>query len=237
MTNLGRFRAAGWMAMGTVLGVVAIGPILQGDPLRAQQGGTATNANAAAQRKSALPPCVVATIDMDAVFKGYERVKVSSDEFKAAAMAEQQKLVKLTADIKAQVEKLSKLAVGSPDYKKLESEITEAQARHEALRQQAEREFSRREADSLAVLYKEIQDMAARVAQYRGFSHVVQISREPVSGSDPQRVFAAMGRTVVYSDPRFDITNDVILNLNHVYQQQSAPKPDPNAAQAGAPGN
>ena len=53
---------------------------------------------------------------------------------------------------------LAKLCPATEDYKKHENKVTELKARHEAGREQAEREFAQRQAEMMATLYKEVQD-------------------------------------------------------------------------------
>lgn len=216
-----------WGAIG---GCGLAGLIALSDPITAQQAQPGAAAPAA--KAAALAPAVVGSIDMDAIFKGYEKVKVSSESFKAAASAKQEELVKLAADIKAEIEKLNKLKPDMPDYKKQETLITEMRAKHEAGRQSAEREFARLEAVSLGELYQEIVTMASRVAKHKGMGYVVKVSTDAVDGQDPNSVMAAMSRAVIYSDKRYDITRDVLYYLNQEYQQKTGSGAAATPAQA-----
>ena len=101
--------------------------------------------------------------------------------------------------------------------------MTELKARHEAGREQAEREFAQRQAEAMATLYKEIQEMVKKIAQWRKMNYVVKVSNQPITGTDPNSVMAAISSTMVYADPRNDITNDVIYNLNRFYKATASP--------------
>jgi outer membrane protein len=181
---------------------------------------------------------VIGTIDMDRVFKEYEKVKVSSEEFKSAAQARKAELVKIQGEAAAEAEILAKLTPGTEDFKKHENKVTELKARFEAGREQAERDFAGREAEAMATLYKEIQAMVARVAQWRKMTYVVKVSNQPISGSNPNSVMAAMANTMVYADPRNDVTNDVVYNLNRLYKATGGAVPKTSAgAAAPAAGN
>src|SRR5262245_32232582 len=73
------------------MGLCTVGlGLLVGHSLGQQPDGgvrrTASNSAATPKPKPAVPP-VIGTIDLDSVFKNYEKVKVSSEEFKAAALA------------------------------------------------------------------------------------------------------------------------------------------------------
>ena len=146
-------------------------------------------------------------------------------------MAKKNELMKFMAEAQQEAETLAKLTPGSDDSKKHEDRITQLKAQLEAGREQAEREFTLREAEMIATLYNEIQTMVGRIAKYRGFAYVVRVSNDPITGANPNSAMAAIERTVVYADPRNDITNDVIYNLNREYKASggTVPKGPPTA--------
>ena len=133
--------------------------------------------------------------------------------------ARKTELMKILSEAQAEAEMLAKLAPGTEDYRKHENKVTELKARHEAGREQAEREFTQRQAEMMATLYKEVSTMVARVAKLRHMNYVLKISNQPISGANPNSVMAAVSSTIVYADPANDITKDVIHNLNNFYQR------------------
>jgi len=222
------------------MGLGAVGAALLAAPIQGQQDAAVRQtANTGAPKFQDPIPPVIGTIDLDVVFKNYEKVKVSSEEFKAQAMAKRNELMKLQNEAAAEMEMLGKLAPNSDDYKKHENNITELKARMEAGREQAEREFANKEAEAMATLYKEIQVMTARMAQARKMTYIYKVSNQPISGDNPNSVMAAMANPVVYADPRNDITNDVVHNLNKIYRasggQPAQPAAPAGTAAAGAP--
>ncbi len=226
-------------------GILAIGlsltglALLVGPSLGQQQDGSIRKA---AGQSPTTPPDPIApmigTVDIEYVFKNYDKVKVANKDFNAAMLARKNDLMKIMSEAQQEAEMMQKFNPGSEDYKKHETRVTELKARHEAGREQAEREFALRQAESMATLYKEIQAMVARIAQWRRLNYVVKISNQPISGTDPNSVMGAISSTMVYADPRNDITSDVVHNLNRVYQAtiSSTPKASnrmPGAASAG----
>jgi outer membrane protein len=209
-------RAMAALGIGTLGLAVLIGPAL------GQQAQDAAVRKATTQAPGTKPsppvPVTVGCVDMSAVFKGYDKVKVNSEEFKAAVLAKKNELMKFMAEAQQESETLAKLTPGSVDFKKHEDRISELKAKHEASREQYEREFTLREAEMLGTLYKEIQSMVSRVAQYKGFNYVVRVSNDPVTGSNPNSVMMAIERPIVYADPRNDITSEVIYHLNREYK-------------------
>lgn len=197
---------------------------------------TASNSGgtAAAATNGPTPglPAVIGTIDMDSVFKNYEKVKVSSDDIAAKAMAKQNELQKLVADMKTLAEKQASLAPTSPEFKKIDQQLTQMKITGESAQESARKELAQIEAEALSALYREIQSMTARVAAWRGMNYVVKVSNEQPSAADPQAVMAILSRTVVYSDPRNDITQQVVQFLNQEYRKVAANQPRPATAPA-----
>jgi Skp family chaperone for outer membrane proteins len=181
---------------------------------------------------------VIGTVDIELVFKSYEKVKASNKDYSAALLARKNELMRIMSEAQEEAQMLSKLAPGTPDYKKHEDRVTELKARHEAGREQAEREFAQRQAEAMGTLYKEIQEMVKKIAQWRKMNYVVKVSNQPITGSDPNSVMAAISSTLVYADTRNDITNDVIFNLNRFYKATAVPtaKPAAGATTPGQPG-
>jgi outer membrane protein len=225
-------------------GIWAIGLSLTGaallvGPSLGQQAGRASEDGAVrktANPGSNLPPApvapIVGTVDMESVFKNYDKVKVANKEFNAAMLARKNELMKIMSEAQAEAEMMNKFTPGTEDYKKHEYKVTQLKAQHEAGRESAEREFALREAESTATLYKEVQAMVSKVARWRGLNYVLKVSNQPISGSNPNSVMSAISSTVIYADPRNDVTNDVVHNLNRMYRATAAPAP---AANPGSP--
>jgi len=214
-------------AIATVLFSVVGLAVLVGPSLGQQSQDPAvrkTTSQTAAPRPPVVPP-VIGSIDVATVFKGYDKVKVTGEEFKTAVLAKKGELMKLQSEAQQLQETIAKLTPGSIDFKKIEDRMSQLKAQHEASREQYEREFSLREAEMLATLYKEIQSMVSRVAQARGMTYVVRVSNDPVTGANPNSAIMAIERTIVYADPRNDITNDVVFHLNREYKASGGPTP------------
>jgi Skp family chaperone for outer membrane proteins len=199
---------------------------------------TASPATAAPQFPDPVPP-IIGTVDIESVFNNYEKVKGLNKEFSAAMAARKNELMKILSQAQSEAEMLAKLAPGTEDYRKHENKVTELKAMHEAGREQAEREFTQRQAEMMATLYKEVQTMVARIAKLRHMNYVIKISNQPVSGGNPNSVMAAVSSTIVYADPANDITNDVTHNLNQFYKRSlgaSTTKGASATTAAGVPG-
>lgn len=218
--------------------VLVVGPSVgQG---QAQDGAVHKAANPAAGTSPPAPTApMIGTVDVEQVFKSYEKVKVSQKEYSAALLARKNDLMKIMQQAQEEAQTVSKMAPGTADYKKHENNVTALKAKYEAEREQAQREFELRSAESMATLYKEIQAMVARVARWRKLNYVVKVSSQPISGTEPNSVMNAISSTVVYADPHNDITQDVIFNLNRYYKVATTGSTTPAQSAttgAGAPG-
>jgi outer membrane protein len=223
------------VAVGLGFGVLAGAAFGQGSaPAKDGAVGKATG-QAQPQAPAARPavPAVFGTVDLETAIKNYDKYKSQMSEFEAAAKAKQGELAKIHAEAQDEIQKLQKMTPNSVDAKRHEDRITQLKATFEAQREQAERDFSMRQAEMLSTIYKEVQDMVRRVAQFKGMTYVVQVSNEPVTSADPRTVMAAMAKTVVYADPRNDITQDVVHNLNRMYKAAGGTAPRTAAPAAG----
>jgi outer membrane protein len=227
-------RTMAALGIGTLGLAVLIGPALGQQPQDSAVRKATTQATAPGTKPAPPVPVTVGCVDMSAVFKSYDKVKVNSEEFKAAVLAKKNELMKFMAEAQQESETLAKLTPGSVDFKKHEDRISELKAKHEASREQYEREFTLREAEMLGTLYKEIQSMVSRIAQFRGFNYVVRVSNDPVTGSNPNSVMMAIERPIVFADPRNDITSEVIFHLNREYKVMSGGQPRAGGASAGS---
>ena len=135
---------------------------------------------------------------------------------------------------------MQSLAPGSPEYKVKDDEVTALTAKLEAEKGKAQRDFGRKEAESMSEIYKKVQDMVRACAQRYGMTYVVRVSNEPGGRrSNSESLYRdAIARTVVYSDPKTDITKMVTFNLNDRYHKQNpnVRVPQPPGPTAGNPG-
>jgi Skp family chaperone for outer membrane proteins len=194
-------------------------------------------ANNAPQQPAPKPPpaALIGTVDIENVFKNYDKFKFQREEFSAAALAKHKELMALQAQGKEESEKLQKMVPNSVDAKKIENTLTQLKAQIDAGREQAQRDFALRETEMLIATYKEVQAMVARVAEFKALTYVVKVSNNPIAATNPDSAMAEMGKTVLYSDPRSDITRDVIHNLNREYKAAGGVAPKEKTAAAAAP--
>jgi Skp family chaperone for outer membrane proteins len=160
------------------------------------------------------PAAVIGSIDIDAVFKRWVKAQEATKSHQAAVNVRRGELMKIESEAREEMGMLKKLRPGTVDYKKREDRIAELKAMMEAGREQAQREFTVRESQIMVSLLQEIQETIAAVAKAKGLNYVVKVAPGPKIDADPNEVTTAMGRSVLYADPRNDITEEVIGSLN-----------------------
>ena len=205
-----------------VVGLVGRSFGQQGDAKVKTAAAPAADTSAA---RIAPKPALIGSIDMEKVLKDYDKFKVANENIRAEALARHNTLMAIATEAKQEQEKYQRMTVGSPDAKKCEDKITHLKAQFEAGRENAEREFTQKEAETMATIYNEIAAMTKGVAKQYGMAFVVKYSDTPASGSEPNSVMAAMGRTILFADPSVDITPYVIHWLNMRYKESGGPAP------------
>jgi outer membrane protein len=222
------------MALG--LGVFGIGCLVgpslgqrtaQGQGQDAEVRKSANTTPPAAPKPVAL---AFATVDIEKVFQKYDKLKVQQEEFSAAALKKRQELMKMQAEGQDEAAKLAKMVPNSVDAHKIEEHLTQLKAQIEATREQAQRDFSLRETEMMAQTYKEVQAMVAALAQHKGLTYVLKVSSAPIAATNPDAMYAELSKTVLYADPRSDLTEDVIYQLNARYKASGGVAPRAAAA-------
>ena len=113
---------------------------------------------------------------------------------------------------------MQKFPPGSTDYHDLEDQLAAVKRRIERGREVAEKDLARRQAREAAMLLEDIQGAIADVAKARGFDYVVRADAGPDPDADHLQVLTAMKRSVLYANPRNDITDEVIRELNRRFE-------------------
>lgn len=178
------------------------------------------------------PAAVIGVIDLNIVARNYDKQKVASEKIQTDAMARSNEIMKLQGEGASEMEKLKRLTPGSPDQKRIEDKLSELKVKIQTVKEQAQVEFERREAEIYAATYNDIQRMAQGVAKQRGMNMILQYSSTPISANDPNSLQMSMIRSVVMADPKVDITNDVVYWLNKFYKESGGPAPKGNAPAA-----
>lgn len=180
----------------------------------------------------------VGLIDMEDVFKNYEKFNVLQDELKAdmeKSKAELEVSFK-RLQLKEKQLKDSTFKKDSDNYISLESSFTKDKATFEAEVQNKDREFKRRQAEIYRTIHGEVQDIVEVFAQQKGYSLIMRFRRPKSDGSDPREIALDLNSSVVYHRDADDITDVISTALNRHFKTTSASstRRDSNVKPAGA---
>jgi len=164
----------------------------------------------------AAPPATghgIAVVDVGQIFKNHVRFKRMMEELKRDVDAEDGQLKKERAAINQFGEKLQGLKAGSPDYKRMDEELTRRQSDWNVKMSLKKKTLLERETQIYYNVYREINDEVRYFAERRGISLVLRYNGEPVETSNPQSVRNEINKPIVYQRG-IDITEPILNEIN-----------------------
>lgn len=167
-------------------------------------------------------PHKVALIDMGYVFKNYRKfdamtaaLRSQVEQIDTASRARMEQMQQIQAQLES-----GALKPGSPEHKKLETQLVELQATLQSERQVAERDLLRKEADIYKTIYLEVQDAIRLYAEHYEYTLVVRFTRPDFDeASGPREILEQVNNTVVYFLPQDDLSESVVGYLNDNWQK------------------
>lgn len=159
----------------------------------------------------------VGSIDMDAVVESVERSE-GSRRTRQRLEAERQALAESLNRFKAQIGEITaqmdRSQPGSESRQARERRLADLKERYAREYEDLEKKVMRHEARDSAVAFKGIREAVAAIAEARGLDYVVTIDRAPEPDAGLNELNAAFKHPVLYANPRHDITEEVIRELN-----------------------
>ena len=226
-------------ALAVGLGCVGVAGLVGQSVAQQGDGGVrrVAAANTPAAAPAAMPAVSIGTLDVEGVFRAYDKVAARGEDLEAEVNLRYSDLSKIANEGKMEQEKLKNIKPGTSDAQKCEQRMVQLKAQIEAGRQNAEREFTQKETETMTSIYNEVADMTARVAQKHGMTFVVKYNEGKIQSNEPNSAMSQMSKTFIYADPRVDLTKEVIAYLNQTYKVSGgrAPKPQTPAGTT-APG-
>jgi Skp family chaperone for outer membrane proteins len=134
-----------------------------------------------------------------------------------------------TTKIKSMQDQLSIFKPDSADYAKLSQDIFKAQVELKSFAEISDAALAREQKEKLKALSDKMDSFIAQEAKIKHFSLILADQKTDIKDSDMEKIdmntLKAMlfQRTVLFSENRLDITQDVILLMNQAYAG-NAPK-------------
>ena len=190
-----------------------------------QNGGPATHP---VQHGHGVATGGVAIVDLSYVLKNHAGFNQRLEELRREAEAAQADLTAKRDAVQKLIVQLDDFQRGSPDYKKLEEEITKRQANLQVDLNITKKKFAETEAK---VYYEAYQQVAAEIKSYADAAHinlVLKFNGDPVNKDSPEEIQREMLSLVLYYNQAIDITPIVLERLKGQPGRQG---PAPSSAQ------
>lgn len=155
----------------------------------------------------------VAVIDINYIFKNHNRFKKMVEDWKTDLKVVENQFRKQNDEIKNLAERASQFEIGSPDYKRLETDVAKRRADLQVKMQLQKKDLMEREAKMYLNIYNEIQKHVNYFARTHNITLVLRFNREPIKAEDPRAIQQGLLRPVVYQN-QIDITEDILRYIN-----------------------
>lgn len=182
---------------------------------------------AAAQQPPAAGP--VAILDLTYIFKNHTRFKSMTEAMRAEVEGAENDLKAERVGLENMAKRLDAYRKGTPEYKQLEEEFAKKQADIQLRIQIRKKEFLEQESK---IYYNVYQDVLAATVNYCkrvGIGLVLRFNGDPIDRNNPEEVLKEINKSVLYYEPRLDITPIILDAVNQQnFPTQPAPRSSPS---------
>lgn len=153
-------------------------------------------------------------LDLNYVFENYSKLKAMREQLQNEAQRAEQVVKERREAIRRMQEELENFRPGTPDYKKLEEEITARVADLNVYVARQRKEFMQQEARDYFTVYQEVMDEVNYFATQNRTALVLRFDRKRVDPELPDSVVRALNRQVIWNNMGLDVTDYILNNLN-----------------------
>lgn len=160
------------------------------------------------------PPLGVRVIDVTYILDNYARLKQLNEQFKKDVEDKEAQLKKERELIQKKVEAMKSLKPGTPDYKKKEEEIAQADSDWKIKVQRQRNDFAERESKNYLAAYQDIAKQVQNYSDRNGISLVLRFNGQRPDPANRDAVQAEVFKMVMYYHKDIDITDPILAELN-----------------------
>lgn len=166
--------------------------------------------------KAPTRPAVIAFVDLQKVFNDSDKRAEAQAELEALGQQLDNRVETLRQEIKTLQADMELLVPGTPKYREAEKTLLAAVADHRALIEFKAAKLDAKTAERRTQVYDEIVLAATEFAEQHNIDFILTDDSilELRPGSDVQVVQQMSLRRVVYANPEFDITDELIAWIN-----------------------
>jgi Skp family chaperone for outer membrane proteins len=167
---------------------------------------------AVAQRLETAPQ--VAILDLAYIYNNHVRFKELNEAMRREVMAAEEDLKGNKEDLQKMVDKLDDFRPNSPEYRDLEEEIAQRNAKLQADVSLRKKDFTVMEAKNYFTVYQEVNDAVKVYCDKHGILLVLRFNGDPIDADNPQEVVKALNNTVLHYHKEIDITPHILAMVN-----------------------
>lgn len=179
--------------------------------------------------KAAPPPWKPAAVDLSKIFDKWKKVKDFTDDLEAQKKSQEAQLKDIEKTIKEKRIVLDTPAVSPKIRIAVQLEIVQLQAKADFMMKSWNDQVKQILDDGIGRFYDDIAEEVAAYAKENGYTMVFKLETEKVSDKqEGSRVDEKISRRpLLYADPGFDITDDILARLDAKYEKEKAANPPP----------
>ena len=116
--------------------------------------------------------------------------------------------------MKAMVEQSKAYQPGTPEYKRIEADLTKKQADLQVQVNLQKKDFMEQEGKIYYAVSVEVEDAVKRLATKNNIALVLRFNGDQVDASNRDDILRNINKPIVFYDPRMDITPYILQDLN-----------------------
>lgn len=172
-------------------------------------------------------PHKIALIDMDYVFKNYEKLKYLQLDLDAEQKEEREKLEGRLKKGREMEAELKDYKPDSPEFDAKKQKLDKLAQDLQFDQKQVQLRLNKERAKMTLTIYHEVHDAVEKFCKAYNYTLVLQFTRSEVNSSDPQRMMQVIAQPVVYfrkgenGKCKDDLSEPVVKHLNKEYAKNS----------------
>jgi len=177
--------------------------------------------NTSRAQTPAAVPMRIAVVDVSKVFNEYQQTKDLNSQFDQRRKEIEAEAEKRREAINQKKLELDAFPPDSPDYLARHKELLRLQIELDVYLRVVEADLRRERKVWMEQTYKQITEAVARLAKQRGYALVLTYEELDTDVADEGALRQQiMLRKVIYADPRVDLTQPVLEELNRQYKRK-----------------
>jgi Skp family chaperone for outer membrane proteins len=170
-------------------------------------------ARTAEEKPRELPALKMAYLDMGKLFTEYKSYKEAIEKMKTQTGELETKFKEEYNEMKELAEALKKLQPTSDEFKKKTRELEKLEMDFKFRQKTAREEFEAKINKVQYTVFERIEVISQRVCDQYDIGLLLRHNTSTINPRDPKDVLRAINGSIVYADPRLDLTRQILAEL------------------------